>query len=221
METGRAESDAEPRPVWVIVNTMNNIYSERLVCIDRPRTVCAPHLFLLRIHFPALMKETGAGENLMRRVETFLNQTFCSFESVTSFLLFSSLATHPLFLSIVACVLVSGVRSLVDGIRVNQQCEAGEDIRLAYCFPFIRQEERDFKCVCACLCVREQVIKRGLAEKNPWEQNSEHVFEVLMSLIMLPLWWELAMWACMCASGIEQASCFQSFDRAYPCVSFL
>lgn len=39
------ETDAEPRPVWVVVNTMNNINSARLVCIDRPRTVCATHLF--------------------------------------------------------------------------------------------------------------------------------------------------------------------------------
>ncbi len=38
--TSRAETDAEPRPGRVIVNTMNNIYSERLVCIDRSRTVC-------------------------------------------------------------------------------------------------------------------------------------------------------------------------------------
>ena len=36
--------DAEPRPAQVIVNTMNNIYSERLVRIDRPRTVCTSSL---------------------------------------------------------------------------------------------------------------------------------------------------------------------------------
>lgn len=70
-ELGWAETDAEPRPVWVIVNTMNNFYSERLFSIDRPPSVCAPHLFLLRIHFPALMKRLRARQNLMRSVETF------------------------------------------------------------------------------------------------------------------------------------------------------
>lgn len=40
VETGKAEMDAEPRLVWVIVNTMKNIYSESLVYIDRSQSAC-------------------------------------------------------------------------------------------------------------------------------------------------------------------------------------
>ena len=71
---------------------MNNIYSERLVGIDRLRTVCAPHLLLLRIHFPALMKEIRAAENLLKTLSSYIK--LCSFESVSSFLLSFSEATH-------------------------------------------------------------------------------------------------------------------------------
>ena len=62
VEMGRAETDAEPCLVRVIVNTMNKIYSERLVCIDYSWTTCTAHLSLLRIDFPTLIKKR-AGEN--------------------------------------------------------------------------------------------------------------------------------------------------------------
>lgn len=76
--------DAEPRPVRVIVNTMNNIYSERLVCIDRPRTVCTSSL-AAEDSFPYSHERYKSCRELCEMSWNFLQQTLlfwiCYFSS--------------------------------------------------------------------------------------------------------------------------------------------
>lgn len=106
-------TNAEPRPVWIIVNTMNNIYSERLACIDRFPPVCAAHLFLLRIDPPPpSLWKTDELDEMKTLPHTHTHNV------------------QYLHAYIISC-LWTCVRSLVDNIRVNQQGDASY-------FPLIR-----------------------------------------------------------------------------------
>ena len=110
----------------------------------------------------------------------FFSPNFCSLESVTLFLLYSSRvhwhADTRVHAQVSLCCSCHGVWCrIISGRNQSESAvwcrEAGEDIRPTYYFPFIRKEKRDLKCVCVCvLCEREGWLKQA------HESNTQNTF---------------------------------------------
>lgn len=101
-------ADAGPRPVWILVNTMNNIYSERPVAIDR--------LLLLRRHSAA--QERKRSQRIPDETKTFCYFLF-SLQTL-QFLVLSRFHAHTIMFVLCSCCHIIRGR-----IRVNQQCHSG------------------------------------------------------------------------------------------------
>lgn len=80
---------------------------------------------------------------------------------------------YMLVLLLVVYVLVTSVRSLVERMRVNKQCYAVGKGRLAYCFPSLEKEKRDFKCA---FMFSSKVLERLGGQKRTHERRAQNTF---------------------------------------------
>lgn len=153
VETGWAGMDAEPRPLWGTVNTMNNIYSERLVCIDRLWIVCAPYLFLPCSHeINRSWKELD--EMSCKNFCTFWTLLYFSFLTPQKFRNYMHTCAH-LHACSLNCLCPGDWCQIISA--QNQQCDAGRKGRLAYCFPSLVKKKGTLSLpVCWIVWVKQQ-----------------------------------------------------------------